>query len=125
MNRYRILWFLLAAASFACVHGVAVTLSLYWYYAWFDILMHLWGGILLGVGVHVLSPISPLPVRPTTGVVLLTLLVATLSWEVFEWFAGLYDPVAYAADTVKDIVVGFAGGLLAHLFLMKRYNRTT
>lgn len=123
MHRSGIFLFLLLSAAFATTHIFAVELSLYWYYWWFDIFMHLWGGLLLGSGVHVLSPLSLIPIRPTTGVVLLVLLGVTVTWEVFEWFAGLYNPVGYVWNTGKDIVMGFAGGLLAHAYWRRGYNR--
>ena len=51
MSRLVIL-FLLSALAFAVTHLVATAGSLYWYYWWFDIVMHFWGGLLLGLGVH-------------------------------------------------------------------------
>ena len=79
--------------------------------------MHAWGGVLLVLGVHAFSTFSWSPLQPTWRVVFIVLLVATVSWEVFEWFAGLYEPSTYLFDTAKDILVGFSGGLIAHLFL--------
>jgi len=109
--------FLVFAALFALVHTFAVTASLYWYHWWFDILMHFWGGTLIGLGVHAFSTIPWFSYRPTTKVVLLVLAAATISWEVFERLVGLYDPLRYLLDTGQDMVLGFSGGLLTHLAL--------
>lgn len=109
--------FLVLATVFALVHAFAVTFSLYWYYWWFDIFMHLWGGVLIGLGVYAFSTLSKFPFHPTTKAILLTLLLVTVSWEVFERAAGLYDPTSYAIDTIQDILIGFGGGLLTHFFL--------
>jgi hypothetical protein len=109
--------FLLLAILFAATHFLAVAASLYWYHWWFDIMMHAWGGMLLVLGVHALSTFSWSPIQPTLKNVLIVLLVAVISWEVFEWFAGLYEPSTYVFETAKDILVGLSGGLVTHLFL--------
>jgi len=82
--------------------------------------MHFWGGILLGLGVHAICSLKSITLKPTMGLLLFTLVVATGTWEVFEWLAGLYDPTTHLFDTTKDIIVGFGGGLLAHIILNKR-----
>lgn len=117
--------FVLLASIFAFVHVVAVVASLYWYYWWFDIVMHFWGGGLLALGVHAFSTFRLIRLRPSTRLMLITLTGATVSWEVFEFFAGLYEPTAYVWETTKDVIVGFGGGLLTHAFLKSRYNRGT
>lgn len=117
MSHRLTLAFLLLATAFALAHAFAVTVSLYWYYWWFDIVMHLWGGLLIGLGIHALSSFRWFPFKPTTKTVLLGLLCITISWEIFEWSVGLYDPNAYVTSTLKDLFFGFSGGLLAHAML--------
>ncbi len=116
-----VIFFLVFATLFAFVHAVAMALSLYWWYWWFDIFMHLWGGVLIGLGVHAFSANRWFLYRPTFKTVLLTLLLITASWEIFERAAGLYDVTAYAVDTTLDLFLGFSGGLLAH-FLLQTYR---
>lgn len=118
-----VIFFLLCALLFVVTHLVATAGSLYWYYWWFDILMHFWGGFLLGLGVHALCQLKIVPVRPTLPVVIVTVTVAAVSWECFEWFTGLYNPVQYRLDTTQDILLGFGGGLLAHFIFSHLYNR--
>jgi hypothetical protein len=48
---------------------------------------------------------------------------AAITWELFEWITGLYNPVSYVADTALDVVLAFGGGLLAHFTLRHLYNR--
>lgn len=119
MIRPMVLIFVLLGAVFAAVHLFAIKASLYWYYWWFDIMMHFWGGILLALGVHSFCTFSRIHLKPTLKLVLVTLLLVTMSWEVFERSVGLYDPITYIFDTGKDVVIGFSGGLLAHIILRK------
>lgn len=113
--------FLVLSIIFALVHIFAMKLSLYWFHWWFDILMHFWGGTLIGLGVHALATLPKISHFPTTKLVLIVLFVATVSWEIFERAAGLYDPATYVIDTSQDIILGFSGGLLAH-FLLRAYR---
>ena len=85
-------------------------------------MMHFWGGLLIGFGVHAMTTFSFVRVRPTTLVVFLVISVTVVSWEVFEWIYGLYDPATHLIDTGSDIILGFSGGLLAHFVLANRYN---
>jgi fatty-acid desaturase len=118
-----VLLFLLSSMAFAVVHLVATAGSLYWYYWWFDIMMHSWGGMLLGLGVHALCRLKSVPLRPTLSLVLGMITAAAITWELFEWITGLYNPVSYVADTALDVVLAFGGGLLAHFTLRHLYNR--
>jgi hypothetical protein len=118
-----VLLFLVLSLAFAVTHLTATAGSLYWYYWWFDITMHLWGGALLGLGVHALCRLKSVSVHPTALLVVLTLTVATVSWEIFEWTLDLYNPVAYVYDTAQDVLLGYSGGLLAHFILSHLYNR--
>ena len=95
--------------------------SLYWSIWWFDILMHFWGGILIGVGLHVLGTFSLLRLKPTLPLLILVLVVVTFSWELFEWWVSLWQPENYVIDTIIDVFLGFSGGLLAHAYL-RRYK---
>ena len=81
--------------------------------------MHFWGGILIVLGVYALSTFSKVHLKPTITVLLLVLAFTTVSWEIFEFFAGLWQPETYLMDTAQDIVLGFGGGLLAHTVLSR------
>lgn len=115
-----IVWiFLLISGAFATVHKLAVETSLYWYYSWFDIIMHLWGGALIVLGVYALCSLKHVPLKPTTLIIFSTLTALIVGWEVFERFAGLYDPTTYLYDVSKDIIVGYVGGLVGYLLAVK------
>ena len=85
--------------------------------------MHFWGGLLIGLGVHSFATFKLIQIRPKLSLVLAVIFVVAVSWEVFEWFAGLYDPTTYLVDTSKDLVFGFSGGLFTHFVLNNRYNK--
>ncbi len=115
-----IVWiFLLISGAFATVHRLAVETSLYWYYSWFDIIMHLWGGALIVLGVFALCSLKHVPLKPTTFIITTTLLILIVGWEVFERMAGLYEPSTYIYDVSKDIIVGITGGAIGYLFAIK------
>lgn len=81
--------------------------------------MHTWGGMLVGAGVYVICSFKNVRLKPTLSLTLLTLLGATVTWELFEWYAGLYNPLIHTVDTILDIFLGFSGGLIA-FFILKR-----
>lgn len=107
--------FLLVSSFFATVHSFAVSMSLYWYYWWFDIFMHFWGGALVVLGVYALCSLKHIPLKPTSFLIFLTLFTIMFIWEVFEWKVGLFNPPTHIFDTSKDVFVGFSGGLLAYI----------
>jgi hypothetical protein len=121
MSSREITLFLFLAVLFALTHQFAVTASLYWYFWWFDILMHFWGGVLIVFGVHIFSHFSFVKYIPNLRLIVITLIIVTGTWELFEWIIGLYEPVSYLRDTAKDLVVGLCGGLLTHV-VIKRYT---
>lgn len=85
--------------------------------------MHLWGGLLLALGVHALCRIKSVSLKPSLTFVLVTITIASISWEVFEWATGLYNSIDYVADTIEDIALAFVGGLIAHFILKHLYNK--
>ena len=115
-----LVWIFLAISSvFAAVHNFAVVTSLYWYYSWFDIVMHFWGGILVVLGVYAMCSLKHVPLKPTTLIIFGTLITILISWEIFERAAGLYNPATYIYDVSKDLIVGLVGGLVGFLVAIR------
>ena len=115
-----IVWiFLLISGSFATIHTLAVATSLYWYYSWFDIIMHFWGGSLVVLGVYALCSLKHVPLKPTSFIIFTTLIVLMVTWEIFEWKAGLFDPRTHLFDTTKDFIVGLTGGLVGYFVALR------
>ena len=117
MVRIIVSTFFLSSIVFTATHIIAMSASLYWYLWWFDILMHTWGGVLIVHGLYTVYILGPEKKPPPFYLLLLALLVATVSWEIFERYFGLYNLVGYIADTTQDIFFAFTGGLLTHFFL--------
>jgi hypothetical protein len=110
-----IVWiFLLISGAFATVHNFAVATSLYWYYSWFDIVMHFWGGMLVVLGVYALCSLKHVPLKPSSLIIFATLTTIMVLWEVFEWKVGLFNPRTHLFDTAKDMSVGLIGGLVGY-----------
>jgi len=116
MNRMTLL-FLILAVFFAATHFIAVEATLYWYYSWFDIVMHVWGGVLIVLGIHVFSDFTLIKIKPTWPVTITILLVTVISWEIFEWLIGFSESSSYVMETSKDIAVGLGSGLLTQLLI--------
>lgn len=112
--------FILISAVFAIVHMFAVEASLYWYFWWFDIVMHSWGGVLITLGLFALGTFSRIRKQPSALFTLAVLLFVVTIWEVFEWRAGLFDPETHLVDTALDMILGTVAGLVTYVILKKR-----
>jgi len=109
--------FLTLSVVFTAVHNFAVTTSLYWYYSWFDIVMHLWGGALVSLGIVAFAKITSLSVRPGLGMIMPVLCLVMVAWEVFEYSISLYNPDTIISDVLRDVFFGFSGGLISYFLL--------
>ncbi len=108
----------------AFFHYTALTLYLYWTVSWFDILMHLMGGFLMGlivvsIFIQFLKPEILKHKRAVVILVLSSVLVIGLGWELWELFLGFTDVVSDKLDTIIDIVMDFIGGYFALLYSNK------
>lgn len=108
----------------AILHYMALKLFLYWTVAWFDILMHILGGLVIGlivlfilmnfVGIAFLNNKKILLFLTISGV-----LVVGLGWELWEIFLGWTDVLADQVDTMIDIVMDTIGALFAFIYSKK------
>lgn len=113
------------------VHTLANTF--YWYSAiwWFDIPMHIMGGMFLALtaGALFFKTLLPLPFKERMVIILLFVLIAGLGWELFEYFVQNFikgDQLASFPDSVKDMMMDLFGGVVASYFVfrrLKRYNK--
>lgn len=107
----RLRWLLSAAflaLMLAYLHTEATLNFFYWRYDWFDVLMHLLGGVTIAVfliGFFVTKRHASL---------IAAFFVLVIAWEVFEYVYGLPREANYALDTVADLVLDVLGGALAY-----------
>jgi len=104
--------FLISFSTLAIIHGIAMHLFLYWSVSWFDIPMHLFGGVIVALGFFTLRDLNMFPnswLKPLPVVFLV--FVVAVCWEVFEVVFGIANQVDYPLDTVSDLVFGVVGGI--------------
>jgi hypothetical protein len=107
--------------------------AFYWYSAmwWFDIPMHIMGGMFLALSAGALffKKLLPLSLKERLVVVLLFVLVMGIGWEIFEYLVqALIKGIQLAniPDSIKDIFMDLFGGTLASFFVLRRlkmYNK--
>ncbi len=120
----------LSALVVAGLHYAALTFSLYWTTDWFDILMHFLGGFVIGIGaLFVFFTSGYIAVTQTIrhrGVMLLmivmSVLVVGLGWEVWELLAGFTDRFSQLGDTVLDIIMDTLGAIAAFYYAKGKIN---
>jgi hypothetical protein len=114
---------------------LGIKYNLYWIYKWFDIPVHMLGGLWVSLFYLYLCErynhiFHNLNFNNLFKNLLLALLVVTISWEIFELVIGsvhLDDGFVYWSDTISDIINGFIGGILGYLFYnlsKKNFNKT-
>lgn len=125
-NRYFVPSFALLTCI-ALLHYVALDRAYYWTIPWYDIMMHFLGGLwvaLFSLWVCASGRVLFLPQRVSWGKVLVVVLVVGLFWEFYELLFGLTftsDP-EYWGDSVLDMVMDTAGGLIGAILLNKNHN---
>ncbi len=116
-----VIFFVVLSLIFASTHGIAVSASLYWYYWWFDILMHFWGGLLIALGVTTLATFRRFDFKSSYRLVFLTSVALVIVWELFEWIIGVVSPQEYWIDTSIDMFLGIFGATVGYVML-KRFK---
>lgn len=99
---------LLLSLVIAVLQRYALANFLYWYYPWFDVPMHLLGGVVIAtVLVAFLHSCRPL---------LFVILAAAIftGWEVFEFALGFPRELNYVFDTSLDLLNDAIGAVLVY-----------
>lgn len=107
----------LATAFF---HFLAINYYLYWTFGWFDIPMHLIGGVFVGFvmswALLVLHTNNPIQVKQSIAFVMLSVFFVGIGWEVFEAVTkttGVIPGNDYVSDTMLDLIMDIIGGAFA------------
>lgn len=104
--------FFCALTTIAIVHAVALEQYLYWKYFWFDIPMHLFGGITCALGYSIL-PFLRITIKERYQTVLWYILFTVsigILWEVFEVVThiSIVEP-GFIQDTLTDLLMDMLG----------------
>jgi hypothetical protein len=123
----------LLGLSVAMLHRLALTHKLYFHYAWFDIMMHFLGGLLIALFACFLAGRwlqTHLPYESRTRLyvdVLLFSVIVGLLWESFELIFELtiLDATIYIQDTLLDFVMNTLGVLSGLMLVSNTVFRKT
>lgn len=118
----------LVLAILVALHLVGSSFSWYWVYPWFDVLVHILGGLWVGLVflwlASYLNQINSL--KDYRAKSLLIALVAALLvgvvWELIENYAQIafVNANSYSLNTALDLLNDSIGGILAYLYFVKR-----
>lgn len=114
----RLTFFFASLILVAVVHVIALELYLYWRFPWFDVPMHVLGGLCAALGYSIL-PFIGLRKKGRYETVLWyigAVLAIGLAWELFEYAAGisLVREAHFVLDTALDLGMDLVGGLIGY-----------
>ena len=101
----------------AVTHYLALELHLYWRYLWLDMPIHLLGGAVVALGYLSVKDFMPHWSDRWFQIVVVAgfVFVIAILWEIFEFAIGVeFDQDRYLFDTLSDLFIGFAGGLVGY-----------
>ncbi len=117
------IFFLIAFSLLAVIHVIAIALYLYWHFFWFDILMHLFGGAVIALGIYTLVDLRILKrERLTTKRVLFLVFAVAVLWELFELTAGVPIEPDFVLDTATDLLMGLCGAYIGHKLAVRLHS---
>lgn len=109
----------------AILHFIASMYYLYFEWWWFDIMMHVFGGIFIaGSALWFLKYEVPARFQrrvPPFLFAFVSIAVIGVMWEWFELLTGMYSAVNYTLDTTLDLLSDVAGMLIAYT-IFSRYE---
>ncbi len=112
------------SALVAIMHYAALKFFFYWTISWFDIVMHLMGGFVIGlIVISILINIPNLNLRNNSKLALVLVLsfvmIIGLGWELWELFMEFSSILEDKVDTIIDLIMDFIGGYFAFLYANK------
>ncbi|CAN5759976.1 hypothetical protein BH11PAT2_BH11PAT2_02700 [soil metagenome] len=110
MNRKPLYIALVLSAALLAAHLYALSTYFYWHHRWFDIPMHILGGIAIGSFLLAFFSVK------RAWLYFAAMLSITVLWEVFEYYAGISrGQPDYWFDTIKDIADGMIGASITFI----------
>lgn len=93
---------------------------LYWEYWWYDIMMHLLGGLLMGAfALWFLRFEFRDKKLPLFIISFVFVLCVGVAWEIFEYFTDSYGAANYTLDTTLDLLMDVVGMMSAYLIFKR------
>jgi hypothetical protein len=109
-------YFFPLAVGLLGAHVIALILKLYYYWPWFDLVMHAWGGFLVVTGFLMFEVIGSRRLAPPRWSLPLLLGLVMAAWEIFEFIYGVAGThPSYLEDTTLDTLLGIVGGSVAYV----------
>lgn len=84
----------------------------FWIYPWFDVVLHLVGGMIMGLWACGVSAGHALSLRSSFIFLSIIVLAGSIAWEIFEQVLNL---AGNSLDTLSDLLFGIAGALVVFL----------
>jgi len=108
------------------LHVTAIRLHLYWSLWWFDAILHVLGGVVIGLTWVFFIRRFPQTIQKNSFIWFLVFAgFVGIGWEVFEYVKDLtHAKEGYWLDTVQDVIADYAGAIWAYItFKEKVYGR--
>jgi hypothetical protein len=110
------------------LHGFGSYYSLYWTYSWYDILVHIIGGLWISLIflwlASELGQINSLKeYKPKSFLIaFVSAIFIGVLWEILEnlWHLSYVNADVYSFDTAMDLLSGGLGGVLGYLYFVKK-----
>jgi phosphoglycerol transferase MdoB-like AlkP superfamily enzyme len=107
------------------IHTSAIVYFWYWQFPWLDVSVHFLGGLTVGFFVlwfvfRLLGPAHVLWTRGSLYIVLLTVILVGVLWEIFEYNVGISRGSNFAFDTSLDMVMNIVGAVTA-VYISRNY----
>ncbi len=123
--RFKFYFSLLVAFLIIIVNYFAGIYQVYWMLPWFDIPMHISGGLM--VGLFAQTGLDYIHINKSRLLyIILAVIAVGLVWELVECYLRLTDgfgPIS-RLDTIKDIIDDIIGGVLSIWFWNFVFNKT-
>lgn len=109
MRLYWLLTALVLAGALTYLQHIALANLLYWYYPWFDTMMHFLGGLTVAVfGIALLK-------KKRALVFLCGMIAIAVGWELFELGINAQREENFAFDTSLDLLMDALGMSIAYV----------
>lgn len=122
MSKWRLLLIIfILSIAIGVFHTLAIELNWYWIWRWFDIPMHILGGIIIALLAYFLliALENPNPASWYAFVIMVGVTVVVgLGWELFELYFEVTFERTAGFDTLKDMVMDVIGAVIAWGVLM-------